>query len=241
MQRLESATIYMPNVFFVESEFNRLTGEYNLSETLENLIQRLLNFPFVEHDDIVDAFTQLLLFVYMDRQFMVYARSFNEYNLIEYTQGQNEYSTVFFNKDGDLWKVCEVAIRYGTESKLIAKRETLFRASPEEGLKRLQEFAPEQNMFIDASAVPSFYGVYTGDIVIEHYAIDNFELSVNNLNLAFGKKLVLVDKSCKALKADIEGFKYDKNKNGDNFVFKTEQDGFVSCLRVAMKYYALTV
>lgn len=241
MQRLESATIYMPNVFFVESEFNRLTGEYNLSETLENLIQRLLNFPFVEHDDIVDAFTQLLLFVYMDRQFMVYARSFNEYNLVEYVQGQNEYSTVFFNKDGDLWKVCEVAIRYGTESKLIVKRETLFRASPEEGLKRLQEFAPEQNIFIDASAVPSFYGVYTGDIVIEHYAIDNFELSVNNLNLAFGKKLVLVDKSCKALKADIESFKYDKNKNGDNFVFKTEQDGFVSCLRVAMKYYALTV
>ena len=74
----------MPNVYFVKTEYNKMTGEYTLSEPLENLKRRLLNFPFVEHDDIVDAFTQLLLFVFMDRQFMVYGRTFNEFNLIDY-------------------------------------------------------------------------------------------------------------------------------------------------------------
>lgn len=238
MQRLESATLYLPNVIFVRDQFNPMTGEYTLSDSLENLKRRLLNFPFVEHDDIVDAFTQLVLYVFMDRQLMVYGRAFNEYNLIDYKESSGGYSTIFFNKDGDLWKVCDAVIQYGIESKLLIKRETMFRASPEEGLIKLKEFAPDQNMFIDASTIPSFYGVYTNGLVIEHYAIDNFELSVNNLNLAFGKKLVLIDKICKALIADIESFKYDKTKD-ESFKFKTEQDGFVSCLRVAMKYYSL--
>ncbi len=240
-QRLESATIYMPNVYFVKTEYNKMTGEYTLSGPLENLKRRLLNFPFVEHDDIVDAFTQLLLFVFMDRQFMVYGRTFNEFNLVDYKKQDGEYSAIFFNKDGDLWKVCDVAIRYGLNTKMIVKRETLFRASPEEGLKQLKEFAPDQNLFIDASAISSFYGSYNEGLAIEHYEVDNFELSVNNLNMAFGKKDVLVEKQCKATKADIESFKYDKNKQGDNFTFKTEQDGFVACLRVAMKYFALAV
>lgn len=240
MQRLESATIYLPNVYFVKDQYNSMTGEYTLSEPLENLKRRLLNFPFVEHDDIVDAFTQLLLFVYMDRQYMVYGRSFNEYNLCEYSQVTGEYSTMFFNKDGDLWKVCEIAVRYGAQTTMCVKREWMFRASPEEGLKNLKKFAPNQNLFIDASAVPSFYGGYNDGLSIEYYGIDNFELSVNNLNLAFGKKIVTLDKSCKAMIADIESFKYDKMKD-ENFKFKTEQDGFVSCLRIAMKYYAVNV
>lgn len=240
MQRLESATIYMQNVIFVKSQYNPLTQEYTLSEPLENLKRRLLSFPFVEHDDIVDAFTQLLLYVFMDRQFMVYGRTFNEFNMIDYEKSGKEYSAIFFNKDADLWKVCEVVVRYGEDSKLLITREWMFRASPEEGLKNLKKFAPDQNLFIDASAVPSFYGTFTDGLMIEHYAIDNFELSVNNLNLAFGKKQVLIDRSCKAMCADIEGFKYDKMKD-ENFKFKTEQDGFVSCIRVAMKYYSVGV
>lgn len=240
MQRLESATIYMPNVFFIKDTFNPLTSDYTLSEPLENLVQRLLNFPFVEHDDIVDAFTQLLLYVFMDRALMVYGRAFNEFNLVDYTPSNGEYSAIFFNKDGDLWKVCEICVRYSENTKLIVSRETMFRASAEEGLKEIAEFAPNQNMIIDASPVSQFYGMYTGGFTIEHYDVDSFETSVNNLNLAFGKKSVLIDHSCKAVRADIESFKYSKDKD-ETFKFKTEQDGFVACLRIAMKYYALGV
>lgn len=240
IQRLESATLYLPNVFFVRTNFDTLSGSYTLSEPLENLRQRLLNFPFVEHDDIVDAFTQLLLYVFMDRALMVYGRSFNEYNLCEYSPTQGEYSSIFFNKDGDLWKVAEIAVRYGMETKLVVKRESMFRASAEEGLAELAAFAPDQNFFIDCSPVAQFYGTFSNGLTIEHYSVDDFESSVNNLNLAFGKKLIQIDKFCKTMCADIEAFKYDKTKD-EVYQFRTELDGFVSCLRVAMKYYAVGV
>lgn len=240
MQRLESATLYLPNVVFVKEKYNSLTGDYTLTEGLENLKFRLLNFPFVEHDDIVDAFTQLVLYVFMDRQLMVYGRSFNEYNLTEYKPTPGEYSAVFFNKDGDIWKAAEIAAIYGVETKLVVKREMLFRASPEKGLEELKAFAPGQNVFIDASSTSSFYGIFMHDVIIEPYLPADFEASVNSLNLAFGKKLICIDKQCKALIADIESFKYDKTKD-ETSKFKTEEDGFVACLRSAMKYYALSV
>lgn len=239
VQRLESATVYLPNVVFVKDVYNEMTGEYTLSEPLENLKFRLLNFPFVEHDDIVDAFTQLLLYVFMDRQLMVYGRSFNEYNLTEYLPTDGEYSAIFFNKDGDLWKVAEIAVRYALETKLVVKRESMFRASPEQGIAELKKFAPDQTVFMDASSVSSFYGIYVEGTIIEPYLPEDFEGSVNSLNLAFGKKLILIDKQCKSTIADIESFKYDKTTDGTTR-FKTEDDGFVACIRTAMKYYAVS-
>ena len=239
VQRLESATVYLPNVVFVKDVYNEMTGEYTLSEPLENLKFRLLNFPFVEHDDIVDAFTQLLLYVFMDRQLMVYGRSFNEYNLTEYLPTDGEYSAIFFNKDGDLWKVAEIAVRYALETKLVVKRESMFRASPEQGIAELKKFAPDQTVFMDASSVSSFYGMYVEGTIIEPYLPEDFEGSVNSLNLAFGKKIILIDKQCKSTIADIESFKYDKTTDGTTR-FKTEDDGFVACIRTAMKYYAVS-
>lgn len=239
-QRLESASLYMTagNVIFVKNKFDSLTQSYALSESLDNLKRRLINFPFVEHDDIVDAFSQLVLFVFMDKRYQVYGRSFNEYNVIDYHKTEGEYSTVFFNKEGDLWKVCEVAIIYGLQTKLIVKRDWLFREPIEKGLKNLKEFSPEQNVFIDCSDTESMYGIYTDGLTIEKYMISDFEKSVASLNLAFGNKTVLLDRSCKLVKSDIDNFKYDKTKD-ETAKFKTEKDGFIACLRVAMKYYGL--
>jgi hypothetical protein len=105
-QRLESASLYMVsgNVVFVRTVFNKLTQQWELSPALRNLKQRLLNFPFVEHDDIVDAFSMLVLFVFMDRRNMVYGRSFNDENVVDADSYDSKYSTIFFNKEGDLWK-----------------------------------------------------------------------------------------------------------------------------------------
>ena len=239
-QRLESVTLFMNsgNVVFVKDKYNEETGSYELSEDLDNLKKKLLAFPFVEHDDIVDAFSQLISFVFSERQFMVYGRSFNEFNLVQFVSRETNYKTVFFNKDGDTWKVCEISVQYGEETKITLFREWMFKASAEEGLKNLKKFAPNQNVFIDCSLNLSFYGLYSKDLMIEPYSIENFDDSVNALNLAFGRKVVLVDESCKGTILDIESFKYDKRKD-DAFVFKTQYDGFVACLRVAMQYFGV--
>lgn len=238
MQRLESSSLYMVsgNVVLIRSIYDKLLCSYRLPESLLNLKQRLLAFPFVEHDDIIDAFSQLVLFVFMDRRYMVYGRSFSEYNIIDSSEKHYEYTTTFFNKEGDIWKAVDIAVEYGEITKLIVLKETIFKASLQDGLNKLKEFSPDKNVFIDASATDALTGIYTDKVIIEKYSEDDFGQSVAQLNLAFANKKILIDKNCKLLKADIDNFKYDKTKE-EQAKFKTEKDGFVACLRSAMKYY----
>lgn len=238
-QRLESASLYMSsgNVIFVKNKFNNLSKSYELSDALSNLKTRLLNFPFVEHDDIIDAFSMLLLFVFMDKRYSVYGRAFNESNICKVNSVLNlGYSTVFFNREGDNWKVIEIAVKYSSETILYVVKETHFKASVEEGLAKLKEFAPTKNVFIDCSAAEGLRGMSNSRVTVERYEENDFDKSVAQLNLAFAKKRVILDEGCKLTKADIENFKFSKSKD-ENVKFSTKKDGFVACLRIALKYY----
>lgn len=238
MQRLESASLYMisKNVVFVRSEFNSETSTYHLSNNLENLKQRLTQFPFVEHDDIVDAFSMMILFVFMDKRYMVYGRAFDDNNIVDVLSKQLQYTTVFFNREGDIWKICEIAVEYGSETKLYVRKEYRFKGSVEDGLKTLKKFAPNKSVFIDCSAVPSLTGMSAKNINVEKYSIEDFDKSVAEMNLAFAKKLVLIDERCVLTKSDIESFKFAKSKD-DTVRYATTKDGFVGCLRTALHYF----
>ena len=135
-----------------------------------------------------------------------------------------------------MWKILDIAIKYGEETKLIVKRECRFKETVEEGLKKLKEFAPEHSLFIDCSAAEGLRGMFTNNITVERYEISDFDQSVTQTNLAFSKKGILLDKNCVLTKSDISNFKFSKSK--DNTVkYMTEKDGFVSCIRVALLYY----
>lgn len=238
-QRLESASLYMSsgNIIFVRNNFNKLTQSYELSDSLNNLKQRLLHFPFVEHDDITDSFSQLILYVYMDKAYQVYGRAFNSYNIVNSSEINNiSYSTVFFNKEGDNWKTLEIGVIYGEETKIVVLKEEQFKGSVDEGFNKLKEFAPKKSIFIDCSATDGLYGISDKNVSIEKYEIDDFDRSVGQLNLAFSKNRVLLDEKCKLTKNDIETFKFSKSKD-ENVKYITEKDGFIACLRMALKYY----
>lgn len=236
-QRLESSSWYMnsKNIVLVKDVYNPLTKEYNLSNNLLNLKKRILDFPFVEHDDIVDAFSMLLLYVFMDKKYSVYGRAFNSENIIDDIDDKL-YSTIFFNKEGDNWKALDIAVKYDEETKIIVNREIVFKASVEEGLKKLKEFAPNKKVFIDCSATEALSGMYQKNSFVERYEISDFDKSVAQTNLAFSKKLILLNKSCKLTKIDIESFKFSKSKD-ETVKYITEKDGFVSCIRMALHYY----
>lgn len=238
MQRLESATVYLSagNIIFVKTIFDPITKTYTLSESLINLRQRLINYPFVEADDIVDAFSQLLLFVFMDRRYMVYGRSFNDLNVIDTNTLKVPYRTVFFNKDGDIWKALEIGVIYGSPNILVVHKELIFKGSIAEGLIQLKAFAPDKNVFIDASPTEGLSQVYTKEVIFERYYDDDFERSVGQLAMLFDNGGIKIDIECKLTKADIDNQKYDKNKD-EAGKFRTRKDGFVACIRSAMKYY----
>lgn len=238
MQRLESASLYLEsqNVVFVKTKFDMLSQTYVLSDTLKNLVQRLLDFPFVEHDDITDAFSQLVLFVFMDKRYMVYGRAFTDSNIVDTSRHKNDYQTVFFNKEGDIWKVVNIAVEYGVETKLYVVKEIRYKGSVKDGINMLKDFAPGQTVFIDCSETDAMYGMTDDSISIEKYNIEDFDKSVSQLNLAFAKKHILIDSKCHLTQNDIESFKFSKSKD-DNVKYVTKKDGFVACLRVAMHYF----
>ena len=234
-QRLESATLYMNNVVFVKTVYDKLTNRYYLNEGLSNLKTRLLSFPYVEHDDITDAFSMMILFVFLDRKFMVYGRAFNQENIIKEDILTN-YSLVFFNKEGDIWKACEMGIKYGTNMKIIVKREIKFKASVEDGLIKLKEFAPNKNVFVDCSETDALRGIYNKGTTIERYTLDDFDKSVAQLNLAFSKKIIVINRDCKNVISDISNFKFTK-KTDETVKYVSTKDGFCACLRTSLRAF----
>lgn len=246
MQRLESASLYMEsgNVVFVRSDFDKISQSYKLSPQLASLKKRLLDFPFVEHDDITDAFSQLVLFVFMDRRYMVYGRSFNDDNVIRtaYLNDSNvakkvrtDSVTTFFNKEGDKWKALKIGVQYGIETKLIIIDEILFKTTIEDGLKKLKEFG-KTSVLIDCSATDGLQGMYSKQAYVERYEIEDFDRSVSQLNLAFAKNRILIYDTCVLTKTDVENFKFSKQKD-DTVKYVTIKDGYCACMRVALHYY----
>lgn len=239
-QRLESATIYMNagNVVLVRNQYDKLSNTYQLNESMQILKRKLLNFPFLDHDDIVDAFVQLILFMFMDRKWLVYGRSFNDKNIIDIYDRKLTYTNVFFNREGDYWKVLEIAVDYCVDvTKLIVLREVSFKASIQDGILKMKEFAPKKMTFIECNSAESLYGLYSEKVSIENYAPSDFEKSVATLQLGLAKKQVLIMKDCKNLQVDLDTFKYDKSKDENVLKFKTQKDGFIACLRTAVNFY----
>lgn len=239
VQRMESASLYFEskNVRLVRTQYNKLTSIWELSESMKNLKTRLLNFPFVEHDDICDAISMMVLFVFMDKRYKVYGRAFKSDNIVDSSKIPGlDYTTVFFNKEGDVWKVSEIAVQYGEITKLVVLRETRFKADINEGLEKLKEFAPNKGLFIDCSATEALQGMTQKDVIVERYEIPDFDKSVAEFNLALGNKQVLIDKSCVITKSDIENFKFSKSKD-ETVKYVTTKDGAIANIRTALKYY----
>lgn len=236
-QRLESASLYRQskNVVFVETDYDDKMNKYALNSGLQNLTKRLLNFPFVEHDDIVDAFDMLVLFVFMDKRYSVYFRSFNEDNIVQ--SFKYDYSAVFFNKEGDLWKISKIGIKYGAINVLCVVDEHRFKAGPKEGLSKIKELYPDISAVVDSSVTNSMSGVFLDGLSVIRQSIEDFDKSVLDLNIAFANKQVLIMNSCLGTKSDIETFKYAKTKSDDISKYRTEHDGFIANIRAAKKYF----
>ena len=235
--RLESASVYMNSIVFVATQFDKITQEWQLSDNLNNLILRLYEFPMVAHDDIVDAFSMLVNFVFLDKKYSVYGRAFDPKNVIDYLKDYEDlYGGIFVNKEGDVWKLCNIKIKYGLESKLIVLKEESFRASMDEGIQKCFEFDPKAKVFIDCSPGQELAGKFQDKKTFIGCTIDDFDLSVTNTNLAFSKKKILVCRHCRAVKSDIENFKFAKLKT-EEVKYLTDKDGFVACIRSAAKYF----
>lgn len=235
-QRLESASLYMEskNIVFVKDEWDDVNKKYVLSKNLQNLKDRLLNFPFVKHDDIIDAFSMLILFVFMDKQNNVYIRSFNHENIVT-SYPNNMVLSWFLNRENNYLKLSNIGIDYAS-NKIYIIKEYEFKEAVNNALQRIKDEIPNIKYIIDISDSP--LNIYDKNIIIEKASIENFNESVNKLDMLFSSKNILIFNQCKRTIADIENFKYLINKEGDT-KYITERDGFIKNIRGAIKFFSL--
>lgn len=241
VQRLESASLYMEskNVVFVKDEWDDITNKYVLSNNLLNLKQRLLQFPYIKNDDIVDALSMLILYVFLDKRNSVYLNVFNDENIIK----ENELLTIrtnetlnytyFINREKSYTKVSKITFDY-TKDKMYIIDEKEYRQDINDVINNMKK--ENINLLIDTSEQP--LSIYDRDIIIEQYQVSDFNDSVELTKRMFNKKSILINNLCKRTIGDIESFKY-LNKVNEDIKYITENDGFVRNIRSAIKYYGM--
>ena len=239
VQRLESASLYMEskNVVFVKDEWNEQTKKYELSKNLLNLKQRLLQFPFVKNDDIVDAFSMLILYVFLDKRNNVYLRSFTSENIVEELPN-NIHSTIFVNKENNYFKISEIGIDYSNNI-LYVIRDAEIKCNNNEIVDHILELNSTKEYYVDVSNIP--LNIIDKRTIQDRYVLtDTFNESTDILNTLFSTKSVKVLKTCKRTISDIERFKWLVNNNED-IKYITENDGFIKNIRVAVRYLGLII
>ena len=187
-QRLKLATTYMQQglVRFVRNE------------NTDRLINNLKKFPLLEHDDDVDAFSQLVIYHFTQRQLGVYTGAFNYENIIEPIVRDSKVQ-VFMNYgavlSGNLIKVVGVSIDNYKDTYTVEK-EYVF-----ESVDSFEEFCKKDVlpgcMVYDASPQNRLSGLVTSVFNVVKFIEQDRDKSISILKTGFYKKKVLVTKECK--------------------------------------------
>ena len=218
-KRLEIAQVYMKDVYFL-----RHGGI--LRDNCRILIQRLLDFPFVKYKDIVDAFSMLLLYVFVDNQFSVFYRSLSEENILPIESSERDsagkYNVVMKNnsrvvkystidgailKYGDIWKCVKVAIDYGKGGVFTVIDNATLRANPAEAVDFVKEWFKGCRLIFDP--VGNLSGILKISKLQPCPQVDQEEfITLIQSGLAKGSLLFL--SSCSEVLSDLKQVRWNK-------------------------------
>lgn len=228
--RLETSTVPMEskNVYFLTDEFGLL------SENMEKLVNRLLAFPFVEHDDIVDAFSQLVNYVFVNKTFGMFDKSFTDKNLMPMDQAvlfskKESYTAVL--RRGTLYKMLKVHYEYGEDTFYVLE-ELSVRTDDATALNTLKQFAGKSTI-VDATNDNHLYNMFSSRVPIINNTDERALMEqLTHLNSAFSMGKIIINRNCVELRRDIDQLTLDQNalKTGDMRLKNDE--GLVACLRV---------
>ena len=193
-QRLELASKYMQQGIV----------RFRRTDKVEQLILHLKKFPLLEHDDDVDAFSQLVIYHFTQRQLGVYTGAFSYENIIQPIE-RDPKVRVFMHYgatiSGTLIKVVGVSINNFKDTYTVEK-EYVF-----ESVQSFEEFCKTEVqpgcMVYDASPNNRLSGLVTQVYNVVKFIEQDRDKSINILKTGFYKKQVLVTRDCKQTINDI--------------------------------------
>jgi len=226
-QRLDIASDYVKNdnVEFV------LNPDGSKSKSLIFLIKMLTTFPFVKHDDIVDAFSQAIIYSYTDSGLKAYGRDFDENNILDVYDSTGKAIDLAIHKKGNVWKCLEIVQDYATDE-FVAINEHILEGKSIDVIPELLKIARGKRLVYESGN--EVYNLLMGRLPVQpnYTKVEPTILSVKN---GFIKNRIKIMRHCHHTIADIEIVRYTKES-----VEKREpklislDDGFAGCLRVVV-------
>lgn len=233
MQRLELASVYMQQGLV----------RFRKSERIEELILHLKKFPLLEHDDMVDAFSQLVIYHFTQRHLGVYSGAFNFENIVDpITRDEKErlFMTYGATIKGEVIKVVGVSQDMYKDVYIVEKEYTF------SSIMAYEEFCrtiPAGCTVYDASPQNRLSSLVTNVFNNIKFIDQDRDKSINILKTGFYKKKVKVSRECKQTINDIARMRVTESSR-ERGVDQTEtlDEGMAGCLRAvitAAKGYSL--
>ena len=232
-QRLDIASDYFnaENIEFV-LEVDE-DGKDVIPKDLDSLVKQLTNYPFVDYDDDVDATSQLVLYLYTDRELKIYGKQFDFNNVIDSYVYKNMSVDLCINRNGNVWKLNEIVQNYGRDE-IVVVNEYMYKGVDSEIIPKILEHARNKRMIFDGGK--DVYNLLMGKIPVQP---NNYKMmeTFKSVRTGFSKNKVLIMSHCKNTIADIETLRYTKASydKGDPKP-STSNDGFAGNLRVHITY-----
>jgi predicted phage terminase large subunit-like protein len=228
--RLETSTVPMEsrNVYFLTDDLGML------NPSLENLTTRLSSFPFVKNDDIVDAFSQLVNYVFVNKTFGMFDKSFTEKNLMSLDQAvmlSKRETYVAITRKGTLFKMIKVHYDFNQDTFYVLE-EVVLRTDDSTALRTLIQFAGTSSV-VDATKDNHLYNMFSSRLSILNNTDDRPMMEqLTQINSAFSMGKIVVSRNCVELRRDIDQLALDQNALKSGEMKLKGDEGLVSCLRV---------
>lgn len=234
VERLKSASYWVlaKNVFFLTNKMNQL------SPALKILVSRLTAFPFVKHDDIVDAFSQLINYIFVQKAFGLFDKSLGDENYLPINFDRklvkNVYTSVI--KEGFEYGLLKVGYEYSNDTFYILEEKT-FRGDDVQAIEQIKAFARGTRATIDATKDNLLYNAFISRLkILNDSDIRNLSSQIAQLNMGFSARHIKFPRNCVEFRNDLDRISWDENALINGVERLKSKQRLVACLR-AIVYF----
>ena len=208
-RRLEVASDYFEPYVYILCEGFDYDGKPILNENMAHLKERLTNFPFVDHDDLVDATSQLILYVFADTKYNVYSREFSDDLIMDEFEHKKLPKDYAITKDGKNWKILEVSIDYNNDL-FVATNEWEFVGNRNQVIENIKPILTKARIIYDATYNNEVYNSLMGELYIQPTDY-KLQQTITTMKTGFSTSHLRVLKGNKKTITDIELTKWSKS------------------------------
>lgn len=242
--RLEMAISRMisKNVVFLKSHWNPLLMQWEYTPEMKKLIQRILDFPNVKHDDIVDAFSQLVIYVFTKKQAGILSKSISNDNIIgafdsSITKRQSGFTAAVL-REGNAYKMLK-SYYDPFDDIFYFFQENTFRGNIGDAIVSINKFTEDCDFIIDATKENIIYNNFIHQIPQLLNQDDNRALSQQHTQIASGLEMNKIKfvKELVEMRQDMDTLSYNRDQLEKGIEKVEGSEGYVACMKTIIYFH----